>query len=102
MNALITQKLPELMALCKKHHVAVMYLFGSATTNAFNPQSDIDLLISFQKGLTPQQYADNYFDLVHELEELFGRNVDLITENSLSNPYFIESVDSTKQLIYAA
>jgi len=37
----------------------------------------------------------------YKLEELFGRKIDLITEKSLSNPCFIESIEETEQLLYA-
>ena len=79
-----------------------MYVFGSANTDAFNENSDIDFLISFKKEVTLEEYADNFFDLMFELEDLLGRDVDLVTEKTLSNPYFIRSVEQTKQLIYAA
>ena len=42
------------------------------------------------------------FDLLAALEELFGRKVDLLTRRSLRNPYFIDSVEKTLQLLYAA
>ena len=48
------------------------------------------------------KYTDNYFELHYHLQDLFNRKIDLITENSLSNPYFIESLEETKQLLYAA
>ncbi|MDR0954420.1 MAG: nucleotidyltransferase domain-containing protein [Rikenellaceae bacterium] len=102
MNPIIAQHLPELLALCKKNRVATMYLFGSATTGAFNEKSDFDFLIAFEEGLSFEEYGDNYFELAWALEDLLGRDVDLVTENSLSNPYFIASVNRTKQLIYAA
>ncbi len=91
----------ELQALCVKYDVKTMYLYGSATTDDFNDSSDIDILISF-KELSVEQYTDNYFELHEKLEELFGRKVDLLTERSLSNPYFIKSVEETKHLLYAA
>jgi predicted nucleotidyltransferase len=102
MNPIIAQHLPELLALCKKYRVASMFLFGSATTGAFNEKSDFDFLIAFEKELSFGEYADNYFELAYALEDLLGRDVDLVTENSLSNPYFVASVNRTKQLIYAA
>jgi predicted nucleotidyltransferase len=64
-------------------------------------KSDIDILISF-KDISIEKYTDNYFELHYKLEELFNRKIDLLTENSLSNPYFIESIEETKQLLYAA
>ena len=78
-----------------------MYLFGSANTGNFNKESDIDILISFQE-LPFEQYTDNYFEIHEALETLFNRKVDLITERSLSNPFFIQSIDQTKHLLYAA
>ncbi|WOK07415.1 nucleotidyltransferase domain-containing protein [Imperialibacter roseus] len=91
----------ELQALCEKYDVKTMHVFGSACTSKFNESSDVDILISF-KEISFEKYTDNYFDLHRQLEKLFDRKVDLITENSLSNPFFIESVQETKQLIYAA
>lgn len=78
-----------------------MYVFGSVCTDKFNDTSDIDILISF-KDISIEKYTDNYFDLHYRLEKLFNRKIDLLTENSLSNPYFIASVEETKQLLYAA
>jgi len=102
MNIEIKNKIPQLILLCKKYHVEKMYLFGSATTEEFNENSDIDLLVSFQDSVGLEEYADNYFDLMFEIEDMLKRKVDLVAENTLSNPYFIRSVEQTKQLIYAA
>ena len=78
-----------------------MYVFGSVCTDKFNENSDIDILISFDT-LSIEQYTDNYFELHYKLQDLFGRDIDLLTERSLSNPYFIQGVEKTKQLIYTA
>ena len=102
MNSIITDKIPQVVMLCKKYRVATMHVFGSASTDSFNENSDIDFLISFMNDVSLEEYADNFFDLMFELDELFGRNVDLVSEKTLSNPYFIHSVEQTKQLIYAA
>jgi uncharacterized protein len=82
------------------YRVRRMYAFGSVCTDKFNNNSDIDFLISFE-DISYEQYTDNYFDLHYKLQDLFNRRIDLLTENSLSNPYFINGVDRTKQLIYA-
>ena len=91
----------ELQRLCEQYDIKSMYVFGSAVTPDFNASSDVDILISF-KDIPYDKYTDNYFELHEKLQELFNRKVDLITERSLSNPYFIESVERTKQLLYAA
>ena len=101
MQQLIKDKLALLEELCITYDVKTMYAFGSVCTNDFSEESDIDILIAF-KDIPVDIYTDNYFDLHNKLEELFNRKIDLITENSLSNPYFIESVEETRQLLYAA
>ncbi|MGB0788608.1 MAG: nucleotidyltransferase family protein [Marinirhabdus sp.] len=86
--------------MCKKHKVTSLYVFGSALTNKFKKGSNIDFLVSFLPITDHADYADNYFDLADALENLFNRSVDLVIEKSLSNPYFIKSVNQTKQLVY--
>jgi len=101
MNQIINNKKEQLTELCKAFDIEKMYLFGSICTDKFNDSSDIDILISF-KDISIEKYTDNYFELHYKLEELFGREIDLLTENSLSNPYFIKRIEETKQLLYAA
>jgi hypothetical protein len=100
LNLIENNKL-ELQRLCEKYDIKTMYVFGSATSDDFNESSDIDILISF-KEIPFEKYTDNYFELHEKLESLFNRKVDLLTERSLSNPYFIQSVEKTKRLLYAA
>jgi predicted nucleotidyltransferase len=101
MNRIVSDKIEELKKLCMLYKVKSMHVFGSVCTDNFNDKSDIDVLISFDT-LSVDQYTDNYFDLHYKLEDLFGRKIDLITDKSLSNPYFIQAIEQTKQLIYAA
>jgi hypothetical protein len=101
MNKVLIDKHQELIDLCKLFSVKKMHVFGSASTDKFNESSDIDLLIEFD-DLTVEQYTDNYFELHYKLQDLFGRKIDLLTEKSLSNPYFIKRVEQTKKLVYAA
>ena len=96
MQALISNNIEKIKTLCLAHNVKTLFAFGSVCTDKFNDKSDIDLLISFY----PMDYADTYFELVDKLEGLFQRPVDLVTDKSLSNPYFIDSVNQTKTLIY--
>lgn len=97
----LENKKHDLHKLCEKYDIKTMYVFGSATSGSFNEASDVDILISF-KEIPFDKYTDNYFELHEALENLFNRKVDLITERSLSNPYFIQSVEESKQLLYAA
>lgn len=101
MQTFIKDRLEDLKELCKTYEVRSMYVFGSACTSEFKDDSDIDILVAFQ-DISIEKYTDNYFDLCYKLQELFGRKIDLLTENSLSNPYLIESIEETKLLLYAA
>ena len=101
MNRIVADRIDDLIKLCNTYKVKTMYVFGSVCTDKFSDNSDIDILISFD-NLTIEQYTDNYFELHYKLQELFGRKIDLLTERSLSNPYFIKGLEQTKQLVYAA
>ena len=99
MNRLLEDKVQEIKALCLVFHVKSLFAFGSVCTDNFTDTSDIDLLITF-KPMGYADYADSYFNLADKLEQLFNRPIDLVTEKSLKNPYFIDSVNKSKTLIY--
>jgi len=89
----------KITALCDKHKVAKLFVFGSILTDHYKKSSDIDLLVDFT-GVDTFDYADNYFDLKISLEELLQRPIDLLEEKALKNPYLRKSIDSSKQKIY--
>jgi len=97
---ILQNKIPSVVELLRKHKVKRAYAFGSAVTGDFNKDSDIDLLIAFEDNLDPVEYGQHYFDLADQLEQLLQRPVELITEPSLKNPYFIKSVNESKIALY--
>jgi len=92
--------LPKVIELFKKHKIKKAYIFGSALTDKFNNKSDVDFLVSLHDGLNPVDVGEHLWDLEYELKDLLKRDVDLLTERSLKNPYFISEVNSTKVIIY--
>jgi predicted nucleotidyltransferase len=101
MNHVLAPHIAEIRALCRRFGVARLELFGSATTDAFDAtRSDLDFLVDFDED--PSGLFDRYFSLKAALEALYGRPVDLVTPGSLRNPYFIQAVNETRQLVYAA
>ena len=84
---LIERHIKSIAALCRKYKVNRLFVFGSVLTDRFNDGSDIDMVVDFKKDEV-EDYFDNYFE------------VDLVEEQTIRNPYFRKSVDSTKQLIY--
>lgn len=95
----VDQHIKEIITLCQTYKVAKLFAFGSVLTDRFNEQSDIDLVVDFNKSQI-KDYFDNYFDFKYALESVFGRKVDLVEEQAIRNPYFKKTVDATKTLIY--
>ncbi|OWP85150.1 nucleotidyltransferase [Flavobacterium davisii] len=89
----------EIFNLCKAHKVKTLYAFGSVLTDKFNTESDIDLVVDFLP-LDVLDYGDNYYDFKFSLENTFKRNVDLLEEKAIKNPYFLKTLNQHKKLIY--
>ncbi len=101
MPTIIDPLLAEVSALCRRYGVRKLELFGSATTGTFDPRtSDLDFLIDLDPD--GKSLFHRYFGLNEDLEALFGRKVDLVMVGALENPCFIESVNKTRQMVYAA
>ena len=96
---IIDKNIDKIRALCNKHKVARLFVFGSILTDNFNKSSDSDLLVDFA-GVDLYDYADNYFDLKTSLEKLLKRQIDLLEDKAVKNPYLRQSIDSSKQMIY--
>ena len=102
MHQAIEQHLPELQRLCERCGVECLTLFGSGARADFSPErSDIDLMVTF-KDMEPARLADAYFGLKEDLEALLQREVDLVTERSISNPYFRREIERDNAVVYAA
>jgi len=99
--SLIEEKQLGIQLICTRLGVEKLFAFGSVNRNDFGPESDVDFLVEIGNK-DPLAYTETYFALAEELEHLLGRKVDLVTKNSLQNPYFIKSVEASKKLIYAA
>ena len=101
----ILDKMSEIVAACRKHQAARLEVFGSAAHGGdFNPEtSDADFLVTFLPPFFPG-YSDRYLGLADDLESILGRKVDLVTENTRPdrNPFFWESVNDSRELVYEA
>ncbi len=99
MNQTITSKHTEIAEICRAHGVRKLELFGSATSDAFDPnRSDFDFVVDFADR--SPGYARRYLSFADSLEALLDRKVDLITERSIKNPYLRHGIDSTKVAVY--
>ena len=93
-------QLPIVMQLMKQHKVKKAFVFGSVVTNRFNDKSDVDFLINFEENLEPLEKGELMWNLRFALQDVLYREIDLLTESSLKNPYFIEELNEKKVLIY--
>ncbi|MBF0458993.1 MAG: nucleotidyltransferase domain-containing protein [Nitrospirae bacterium] len=98
-NKIITRKIGKIKALLKINKVQKAYIFGSACTDEFNDKSDVDILITIDEGLDISEYGNCFWNIQFGLEDLLHREIDLITERSIKNPYFRLEVDSMKVAI---
>ncbi len=89
----------EVIKLCKIHKVKSLYVFGSILTDKFSNNSDIDLVVDFS-DVSVEDYADNYFDLKFSLQDILKRQIDLLEDNAIKNPYFRQVLNQQKQLLY--
>jgi predicted nucleotidyltransferase len=103
MHTLIEDRLPDIADLCRRHDVRRLEVFGSAAVDgAFDPESsDVDFLVDFD-GEPGERYSARYFGLMEDLKALLGRDVDLVSDRSIRNPYFRASVDRSRRLVFAA
>ena len=102
MTSLVQDNREAVEQLCRQFRVRRLELFGSAVGETFDPKtSDLDFLVDFE-DLKPEGYADTYFGLLEGLQELFKRNVDLVMISAVKNPYFLESIERSRTLLYAA
>ncbi|MEX2215252.1 MAG: nucleotidyltransferase domain-containing protein [Phycisphaeraceae bacterium] len=101
MIKLIEDKMERLRALCEKYRVARLDLFGSATTDEWNPiQSDLDFLVTFNPPPAEMGGFDQYMDFLLDLQRLFLRKVDLVEESAVKNKYFIAAVNQQRVSVY--
>lgn len=97
----VEQELDKVAELCRRVGALRLHTFGSAVRPDSDPaSSDLDFVVELD-GLPPARYADAYFALKESLEALFGRQIDLITEVGLENPYFRARVQAERQTVYA-
>lgn len=102
MVAVIENKREAIAALCRKYGVVRMHVFGSAVRDDFRPgDSDVDLLVEFG-SMDGHAKAHAYFDLLDDLRDLLGTEVDLVMVGAVKNRYLARDIEQTKQELYAA
>lgn len=102
MVPMIDDKRDSIIAICRKYGVVELHVFGSALTDAFDPDSsDVDFLVEFGP-MDGHTKAHAYFDMLDELRALFDADVDLVMVGAVKNRYIAADIERSKQVLYAA
>lgn len=99
----ITLPMAAIARFCKQHHIRQMALFGSVLRADFDPDSDIDVLVTFASGHEPTLLK--FVAMQDELAQLLGREIDLLELDSvLEDPNYLrrEAILTTAQVVYEA
>ncbi len=95
----LTELKPQIDRICRDLPVKRLGVFGSVLRKDFGPSSDIDMLVVFDTDSRANLF-DKYFELKERLEEVFGREVDLVVDRPFRNPVFKDSVDRSRTVVY--
>ena len=82
MSSRVPVDLQQIAEFCRRHHIRKLSLFGSVLRDDFRPDSDIDVLVTFEPG---QVVGLRVVDIEDELARLLGRRVDLVSEKYLNH-----------------
>ncbi|MFW2355472.1 nucleotidyltransferase family protein [Hydrogenophaga sp.] len=102
MHPAIAQHRSGIAAICQRHGIRRLEVFGSAArADDFNPDSsDADFLVEFAPGVHPD--LSSFFGAKSDLEQLLGRGVDLVEPGAVRNPYVLANINRNREAIYAA
>ncbi|CAG0958852.1 hypothetical protein PHYC_00616 [Phycisphaerales bacterium] len=90
----------QIAAFCRRWRIRELSLFGSVLRPDFGPDSDIDVLVSYEPGVVWD--FDDYAAMRDELSRTFGRHVDIVPDRAIRNPFLRESIYSTRRIVHAA
>jgi predicted nucleotidyltransferase len=93
---IIKSNIAQIQKIMKEHSVVSAFAFGSVLTGNMRPESDIDFVVAFDSEMGYEEYGNNYFKLMYALQDLFKREVDLVAEETLTNPYLLQSINNNK------
>lgn len=81
------------------YRVVKAYLFGSAVTGKMTENSDVDFMVKFDPDLNYSDYGNNYFNLMYALQQLLNKEVDIVAEETITNPYLLQNINDHKIMV---
>ena len=101
MHAVLAQHRSQIDEICRRYGVRSLAAFGSVLRDDFGPESDVDLLVEFERQPGLDAFSQ-YFGLKEELESAIGRPIDLVSAAAIRNPLFRSEVERTRSPLYEA
>jgi hypothetical protein len=87
--------------LCRLHKVKSLWVFGSILSTDFRPDSDVDFLYELNhEHLSPAESNALFFGFIDAMERLLQHPIDMIWMGGVNNPYLLESIHETMQLVF--
>lgn len=99
MDNVISSNLHEIKKLMINYRVVKAYLFGSAVTGKMTENSDVDFMVKFDPDLNYSDYGNNYFNLMYALQQLLNKEVDIVAEETITNPYLLQNINDHKIMV---
>lgn len=93
--------LNQVISLCRKYNVRQLGVFGSVLGSDFSETSDVDVAVVFDRS-SPNGSFDQFMGFKESLEQLFGREIDLVAADRVRNPIFARELQQAQEVIYAA
>jgi predicted nucleotidyltransferase len=90
----------QIETFCRRWSIRELSLFGSALRDDFRPDSDVDLLVVFEPGERWDLW--DITTMENELQQMFGRRVDLVEKRALKNAFRRYEILTTRQVLFAA
>ena len=86
-------------AFCRKWKIKELSLFGSVLTDEFRPDSDVDVLVVYEDDASWDLW--DHLHAQEELENLLGRDVDLVQKEAVRNPFRRHHILTNREILYA-
>ena len=100
---LLRQNSDSIAEVCQSYGVQRLEVFGSAARGDFRlGESDVDFVVEFEPSARGRGLLTRYLEFAEALEKILGTEVEILTCNSLQNPYLRHSVEACKESVYAA
>lgn len=92
----------RIVDFCRRWNIVELALFGSVLRDDFGPESDVDVLVTFDPENTPSLL--DHVEMQDELAEIFARPVDLVSRRGVErsqNPFWQKSIFGSARVVYA-